>query len=84
MTAWYEIRVREVLSSQWSTWFAGMTILPDEEDCPGAGTLLSGNLVDQAALFGMLSLVRDLNLTLLEIRLINDPNARIQPRNLNE
>jgi hypothetical protein len=79
MTARYEIRVREVLSSQWSTWFAGMTILPEPEDCPGTGTLLSGNLVDQAALFGMLSLVRDMNLTLLEVRLINDRTNVFNP-----
>jgi hypothetical protein len=84
MTAWYEIRVREVLGSQWSTWFAGMTILTEPEDCPGCGTLLSGNLADQAELFGMLSLLRDMNLTLLEVRLVSEPGVHNQPINLNE
>jgi hypothetical protein len=46
-----------------------MEIVPADERA-GPGTLLRGNLPDQAALFGLLGRVRDLNLTLVEVRRI--------------
>ena len=72
MTAyWYEIRVDETLDSGWSQWFDRMEILPSSEGSNTPGTLLSGSLPDQAALFGILSQIRGLNLTLMEVRRIN-------------
>ena len=72
MTAFrYEIRVEEILDSHWSHWFEGMEILPSSEEGSTSGTLLSGGLPDQAALFGILSQIRGLNLTLMEVRRIN-------------
>jgi hypothetical protein len=63
----YEIRVEEPLESRWSEWFADMVIVPTGG--PGSpGTLLRGSLPDQAALFGLLGRLRDLNLTVLEVR----------------
>lgn len=75
MTAcWYEIRVDETLDSGWSQWFDGMEILPASGGGSHmSGTLLRGNLSDQAALFGILSQVRNLNLTLVEVKRISDP-----------
>jgi hypothetical protein len=67
----YEIRVDETLDSHWSEWFDGMEILPSSEGSNTPGTLLSGSLPDQAALFGILSQLRSLNLTLIEVRRIN-------------
>lgn len=67
----YEIRVEETLDSHWSKWFEGMEILPSSEGSNTPGTLLSGSLPDQAALFGILSQLRSLNLTLIEVRRIN-------------
>jgi hypothetical protein len=70
---WYEIKVGETLDSHWSQWFEGMEILPSCDYSQGAGTTLRGFLPDQAALFGILSQVRNLNLTLVEVkRTINE------------
>ncbi len=72
MTAFrYEIRVEETLDSHWSKWFEGVEILSSSEGSNTPGTLLSGSLPDQAALFGILSQIRSLNLTLMEVRRIN-------------
>jgi hypothetical protein len=65
-----EIRVAESLESRWSQWFSDVEIVPTDEQS-GPGTLLRGNLPDQAALFGLLGRVRDLNLTLVEVRRID-------------
>ncbi|HSL45390.1 MAG TPA: hypothetical protein VK897_18295 [Anaerolineales bacterium] len=74
MTAcWYEIKVSEMLDCNWSQWFEGMEILPASEGSGMSGTLLRGNLPDQAALFGVLSQVRNLNLTLVEVKRISSP-----------
>ncbi len=74
MTAcWYEIRISEVLDSRWSQWFEEMDILATSEENQGEGTLLRGCLPDQVALFGILSQVRNLNLTLVEVKRISQP-----------
>ncbi len=67
----YEIRVAETLESWWSQWFSDMEISP-MDDHGQQITLLRGSLRDQAALFGLLSRMRDLNLTLLEIKRIDE------------
>ncbi len=67
----YEIRVEENLESWWSGWFSDMEIIPAEERS-NKGTILRGSLPDQAALFGLLGRLRDLNLTLVEVRRIED------------
>ncbi len=60
----YEIRLRGCLSPTWSDWFEGMAVSHDEE----GNTLLTGPVVDQAALFGLLDKIRDLGLPLLAVR----------------
>jgi hypothetical protein len=62
--AHYEIRIRGVLDSQWSSWFEGLTITTDE---PGQ-TLIAGPVTDQAALHGLLAKIRDLGMPLLSVR----------------
>ena len=62
-TGHYQIRVRGVLDSQWSTWFEGMAITTD---MPGQ-TLIAGPVTDQAALHGLLAKIRDLGLPLLSV-----------------
>jgi hypothetical protein len=59
----YEIRVDAVLDSQWESWFEGLAIGSD-----GRQTTISGPLVDQAALHGVLIKVRDLGIPLLSVR----------------
>jgi hypothetical protein len=69
--ATYCIRVRGVLAPQWSAWFEGLTISHD----PDGDTVLIGDVVDQAALYGLISRVRDLGLTLIAVERV-DTNAR--------
>jgi hypothetical protein len=66
MTQIYQIRVRGHLSDTWEEWFDGLTI----ENLPDGEALLSGPVVDKAALHGLLTKVRDLNLTLVAVALI--------------
>jgi hypothetical protein len=59
----YQIRLKGHLSPDWSDWFAGLTIrLTDNGE-----TLLTGPLLDQAALYGVLRKVRDLGMPLLSV-----------------
>ncbi len=59
----YVIRVKGHLDPGRSEWFEGMTITQLE----GGETRLSGRVVDQAALHGLLAKIRDLNLTLISV-----------------
>ena len=59
----YQIRIEGHLGPQWTDWFGGLTItLEDNGD-----TLLTGPVVDQAALHGLLREVRDLGLPLISV-----------------
>lgn len=64
----YEIRVRGVLDPKWSSWFDGLRVAEAER----GETVIVGPLVDQAALHGLLTRVRDLGLPLLSVRVIED------------
>ena len=59
----YEIRIKGHLGSQWTDWFEGLTIMLEAD----GSTLLTGPLVDQAALYGLLKKVRDLGMSLLSV-----------------
>ena len=62
----YHLRVMGHLGSEWIDWFDGLSItLQDNGE-----TLLSGPVVDQAALHGLLRKVRDLGLPLLAVTLM--------------
>jgi hypothetical protein len=66
----YEIRIRGHLADRWAHWFPGLTIgLTDNGD-----TLLTGPIVDQAALHGLLRKVRDLGMPLLSVNRV-EPGA---------
>ena len=59
----YQIRLKGHLGSQWTDWFGGLSItLEDNGD-----TLLTGPVVDQAALHGLLKRVRDLGMMLVSV-----------------
>ncbi len=59
----YEIRVKSQLSAGWSDWFEGLAITPGDD----GDTLLTGPVVDQAALHGVLKKVRDLGMPLVSV-----------------
>ena len=59
----YEIRLKGHLGSQWTDWFEGLTITLEED----GSTLLTGPVIDQAALHGLLKKVRDLGLPLVSV-----------------
>jgi hypothetical protein len=59
----YEIRIQGHLEQDWTGWFEGLTItLADTGE-----TVLTGPVVDQAALFRVLRKVRDIGLPLLSV-----------------
>jgi hypothetical protein len=59
----YEIRIKGHLADRWADWFGGLTItLEDNGD-----TLLTGPVIDQAALHGLLKKVRDLGMPLISV-----------------
>ena len=66
----YRIRILDHLDPVWSAWFDGLDIVLE----PDATTTLSGRVVDQAELFGLLARLRDLGATLLSVEpLLNQP-----------
>jgi len=71
MSEYYEVKIKGHLDPHWSDWFAGLQLTHLEGD----ETMLSGRLPDQAALYGLLERIRDLNLTLISVSRGN-PSAR--------
>ena len=59
----YQIRIKGHLGHQWTDWFEGLTITLEEN----GETLLTGPVIDDAALHGLLKKVRDLGMPLLSV-----------------
>ena len=73
---YYQIRVEGRLGESCAVWFEGMEVavdMPEENDGPPT-TTITGPVLDQAALYGLLSRVRDLGLPLVSVN-------RFKPRN---
>ena len=62
----YQIRLKGHLDDLWADWFGGLTITLEEN----GDTLLTGPVVDQAALFGLLKKVRDVGIPLISIHCV--------------
>ena len=62
----YQFKIKGSLDSQWSDWFDSLTITTDDE----GNTLLTGPVIDDAALYGLIKKVRDLGMTLISFNQI--------------
>ncbi len=60
-----EIKVKGQIDEKWSEWLGDLAITHTEQD----KTVLAGPIIDQAALYGLLSKVRDLGLSLVSVNL---------------
>src|SRR6266481_9173245 len=67
----YQIRVKGHLGRQWADWFGGLAITLEDN----GETLLTGSVVDQAALHGLLRKVRDLGVPLLSVNRVKPDEA---------
>lgn len=65
----YEIRVQGHLAPRWTAWFDGLSLTRDSDGT----TVIHGQVVDQAALHGLLQKVRDTGLPLVSVTRI-DPD----------
>ena len=62
----YEICVRGRISGQGAIWFEGMTLAVNETTSPPQ-TIIRGEIIDQATLYGLINRLRDLGLTLISV-----------------
>ncbi len=67
----YEIRIHGHLDDRWAGWFEGMTLTLEQN----GDTLICGQVIDQAALFGLLRKVRDLGILLVSVNRVADSRA---------
>ena len=58
-----EIHIKGTINQQWSGWFGGLTIIHSDPD----ETVLTGLVPDEAALYGIISRLRDLGLKLVSL-----------------
>ena len=63
----YQIRIDGHLRPQWTDWFEGLAITLEEN----GETTITGPLIDQAALYGLLKKVRDLGLPLISVNQVS-------------
>lgn len=73
----YQIRIHGHLGCRWTDWFEGLTIALETN----GDTLLTGPVIDQAALHGLLKKVRDLGMPLVSVNCLGPDRTR---RNIND
>ena len=68
----YQIRIKGQLDPQWTDWFEGLAVTLEAD----GNTLLTGSVIDQPALHGLLKKVRDLGLPLISVSPVEtDPST---------
>src|SRR5215470_592718 len=72
----YQIRIKGHLGREWTDWFGGLTITLEDN----GETLLTGSVVDQAALHGVLKKVRDVAMPLLSVMRVKPGQAEAKAR----
>jgi hypothetical protein len=70
----YEVRIDGLLDARWSAWLWGLRV-----ETEGHQTVLSGTVRDQAALRGLLDMVCDLGLSVVEMRRLPRREEEDQP-----
>lgn len=73
----YQIRLKGHLGREWADWFEGLTITLEDN----GETLLTGAVVDQAALYGLLRKVRDVGMPLLSVVCVKPGQAEVSDVN---
>jgi hypothetical protein len=73
----YQIRIEGQLGQQWTDWFDGLSITPGEDGT----TLLTGPVIDQSALHGLLKKVRDLGAPLVSVNRMKT-NGSLNPNQI--
>ena len=66
-TVTYQIKVQGRLEERWTHWFDGMSISLERPEDGSTVTVLTGSVVDQAALYGLINRMRDLGLPLISV-----------------
>jgi hypothetical protein len=67
----YRIRVQGILDPNWSEWLESMSIIAERQPDGCHSTVLTGRIVDQAALRGILTRIWDLNLDVISVTRID-------------
>ena len=70
----YQFRIKGHLGQQWMKWFEGLTVTLEED----GNTLLSGIMVDQSALHGVLKKIRDLGMPLLAVNQVEPKHVEMK------
>jgi hypothetical protein len=68
----YQIKIQGQLNQDWSDWFGGMDVSVEQHEIGFSTTNLTGIVVDQPALHGILARIRDLGLPLLLVKLLEE------------
>ena len=72
----YEIRLKGHLESRWAAWFDGLSLTQESDGT----TVIRGSVIDQAALHGLLSKVRDLGLPLIAVTQVDPKQMKERDR----
>ena len=72
----YEIRLDGRLDDRWTTWFDGLALTHDSDGT----TTLRGDVVDQAALHGLLQRIRDLGVPLVSVTHLDPQQSEGTPQ----
>jgi hypothetical protein len=67
----YQIKIKGHLDRKWADWFAGLSITSQDS----GETLLTGPVLDQAMLYGLLRKVRDVGLPLVAVMQVEPEQA---------
>ena len=72
----YEIRLKGHLAARWAAWFDGLSLTQESDGT----TVIRGAVIDQAALHGLLSKVRDLGLPLIAVMQVDPKQMKGKER----